>query len=141
MGATLPYKLAFSTVPPPILMGGWACFVIALIFIGITTAFASDLASMLGCVLEIPDEVTAITLVALGTSVPDTFTSRICAQNDDSADNAIGNVTGSNSVNVFLGLGISWSIGAYYWSKQGVTTGWLEHSHGGQKFSDLYLKD
>merc|ERR1712107_35662 len=116
---TLPYKLTFATVPPPILLGGWAWFFVALFYIGITTAFASDLASMLGCVLEIPDEVTAITLVALGTSVPDTFTSRICAINDDTADNAVGNVTGSNS-NVFLGLGISWTMAAGYWGLKNI---------------------
>jgi solute carrier family 8 (sodium/calcium exchanger) len=32
------------------------------------------------------------------------------------ADNSIGNVTGSNSVNVFLGLGLPWFIGSLYWS-------------------------
>ena len=32
------------------------------------------------------------------------------------ADDAIGNVTGSNSVNVFLGQGIPWLIGAIYTS-------------------------
>lgn len=36
------------------------------------------------------------------------------AKHDDSADNAIGNVTGSNSVNVFLGLGLPWTIAAIY---------------------------
>ena len=28
----------------------------------------------------------------------------------------MGNVTGSNSVNVFLGLGMPWTIGAIYWA-------------------------
>jgi solute carrier family 8 (sodium/calcium exchanger) len=32
------------------------------------------------------------------------------------ADNSIGNITGSNSVNVFLGLGLPWMIAAMYWS-------------------------
>ena len=31
-----------------------------------------------------------------------------------SADSAIGNITGSNAVNVFLGLGLPWLIGAIY---------------------------
>lgn len=31
---------------------------------------------------------------------------------DETADPAIGNVTGSNAVNVFLGVGLSWLIGA-----------------------------
>ena len=28
----------------------------------------------------------------------------------------MGNITGSNCVNVFLGLGLPWSIGAIYWA-------------------------
>ena len=60
------------------------------------------------------DTVTAISFVALGTSVPDTFASKIAAIQDEHADNSIGNVTGSNAVNVFLGVGIAWSIAAIY---------------------------
>jgi solute carrier family 8 (sodium/calcium exchanger) len=56
------------------------------------------------------DEVTAITFVALGTSLPDTFASKAAAIGDKTADASIGNVTGSNSVNVFLGLGLPWLI-------------------------------
>jgi solute carrier family 8 (sodium/calcium exchanger) len=51
----------------------------------------------------------------MGTSLPDTFASFISAQTEPSADNAIGNVTGSNSVNVFLGLGLPWVLAAVYW--------------------------
>ena len=57
---------------------------------------------------------TAITFVALGTSLPDTFASKAAAVNEKTADNAIGNVTGSNSVNVFMGIGIPWTIAAIY---------------------------
>merc|ERR1711974_9880 len=36
---------------------------------------------------------------------------------DDTADNSVGNVTGSNAVNVFLGIGIAWSMAAiYHWA-------------------------
>lgn len=62
---------------------------------------------MFGCVIGIPQEITSITIVALGTSLPDTFASMIAAKEDDNADASIGNITGSNSVNVFLGL-VSW---------------------------------
>lgn len=34
--------------------------------------------------------------------------------NEKYADNAIGNITGSNSVNVFLGLGLPWLIASIY---------------------------
>jgi solute carrier family 8 (sodium/calcium exchanger) len=51
--------------------------------------------------------------------VPDTFASKIAAINDDTADNSVGNVTGSNAVNVFLGIGIAWSMASIYWWTQG----------------------
>lgn len=74
-----------------------------------------DLAELVGCCLDIPDEITAITFVALGTSLPDTFASRTAALQDEYADASVGNVTGSNSVNVFLGLGLPWCLASLYW--------------------------
>ena len=43
----------------------------------------------------------------------------MAAIQDDTADASVGNVTGSNAVNVFLGIGIAWSIAAIYWWSQG----------------------
>jgi len=126
-----PWKFLFATVPPPGLFGGWACFVIALIEIGFVTAIIGDLASMLGCCANIKDEVTAITLVALGTSLPDTFASKQAAQQEAYADNSIGNITGSNCVNVFLGLGLPWTVAAFYWESKGATQKWKD------KYPDL----
>jgi solute carrier family 8 (sodium/calcium exchanger) len=34
----------------------------------------------------------------------DTFASKVAAIEDDTADASVGNVTGSNAVNVFLGM-------------------------------------
>ena len=76
----------------------------------------SQQAGIFGCLVGLKDSVTAITFVALGTSLPDTFASRAAAVGEKHADNAIGNVTGSNSVNVFLGLGLPWVIAAIYWA-------------------------
>ena len=50
----------------------------------------------------------------------DTFASKVAAIGDETADNSVGNVTGSNAVNVFLGIGIAWSIAAIYWESQGL---------------------
>merc|ERR1711950_28955 len=82
--------------------------------IGLLTAIVGDLAGIFGCLVGLKDSVTAITFVALGTSLPDTFASKAAATAERTADNAIGNVTGSNSVNVFLGLGLPWLIAAIY---------------------------
>jgi solute carrier family 8 (sodium/calcium exchanger) len=84
--------------------------------IGIVTAIVGEIATILGCAVGLKESVTAITLVALGTSLPDTFASMKAAQDAEYADSAIGNITGSNSVNVFLGLGLPWSIAVSYWA-------------------------
>ncbi len=44
----------------------------------------------------------------------DTFASKVAAVGDKYADASIGNVTGSNAVNVFLGIGVAWSLAAIY---------------------------
>ncbi len=49
----------------------------------------------------------------------DTFASKVAAIQDQYADASIGNVTGSNAVNVFLGIGVAWTIAAVYWNSQG----------------------
>ncbi len=113
------WKLLFALVPPPSMLGGWLTFVVALSLIGVLTAVVGDFATIFGCLVGLEDSVTAITLVAIGTSLPDLFASRLAALHERSADNSIGNVTGSNSVNVFLGLGLSWLAAAIYWRRQG----------------------
>jgi solute carrier family 8 (sodium/calcium exchanger) len=115
-----PWKLMCACVPPPIYCGGYLTFVVALVFIGLLTAFIGDLATMLGCAIGMEDSITAITIVAIGTSLPDTFASRTAAIQDETADASIVNVTGSNSVNVFLGLGLPWMMGSLYWAIKGV---------------------
>lgn len=136
---SVTFKVLFAFIPPSPLFGGWCCFFGALGMIGVVTAVVGDLATMLGCCIGIPDDITAITLVALGTSLPDTFASKLAAQ-ESTADNAIGNVTGSNSVNVFLGLGLPWTIAAIYWKlKDGPTDTWLKYRHGEKSFKTEFL--
>ena len=89
--------------------------------IAVITALVSDLASIFGCLIGLKDSVTAITFVALGTSLPDLFASKQATLQEQTADSAIGNVTGSNSVNVFLGLGLPWTIAAIYWTAKVLT--------------------
>jgi len=114
---TFFWKVAFATVPPCEYWNGWACFVVSILQIGVCTAIVGDIASHLGCTIGLKDTVCAITFVALGTSVPDTFASKVAAVQDEYADSSIGNVTGSNGVNVFLGIGIAWSMAAiYHWA-------------------------
>lgn len=73
-----------------------------------------EVAGVMGCVMGLKPGVTAITFVAIGTSLPDTFASMTAARESPNADSAVGNITGSNSVNVFLGLGLPWVIAVIY---------------------------
>ncbi|XP_031152983.1 sodium/calcium exchanger 1a isoform X4 [Sander lucioperca] len=111
---TIFWKLLFAFVPPTDYWNGWACFFVSISVIGMLTAVIGDLASHFGCTVGLKDSVTAVVFVALGTSVPDTFASKVAAIQDQYADASIGNVTGSNAVNVFLGIGVAWSIAAIY---------------------------
>jgi solute carrier family 8 (sodium/calcium exchanger) len=135
---TLPWKILFAFVPPTDYAGGWWCFVISISMVGLLTAFIGDLASHFGCTCGVNDAVTAISFVALGTSVPDTFASKVAAIGDEYADASVGNVTGSNAVNVFLGIGVAWSIAAVYWAwmvPEDQRTGGLEVKEGTLTFS------
>uniref|UniRef100_A0AAX7TP86 Calx-beta domain-containing protein n=1 Tax=Astatotilapia calliptera TaxID=8154 RepID=A0AAX7TP86_ASTCA len=116
---TVFWKVLFAFVPPTEYWNGWACFVVSICMIGLLTAMIGDLASHFGCTVGLKDSVTAVVFVALGTSVPDTFASKVAAIQDQYADASIGNVTGSNAVNVFLGIGVAWSIAAIYHNSRG----------------------
>jgi len=116
---TLPWKLIFAFIPPTAIYDGYPTFVISILFIGANTAVIGDIAGHLGCFINLKDCVNAIAFVALGTSVPDTFASKTAAIEDETADASVGNVTGSNAVNVFLGIGIAWTMAAIYWEAQG----------------------
>jgi Ca2+/Na+ antiporter len=132
-GLSMPWKLFYAiTTPPPEWFGGWFLFGVALFHVGLLTAVICDLASLFGCVLDISDLVTAIVVVAPGTSLPDLFASTTAAKEDDDADASIVNVTGSNSVNVFLGIGLSWFMCSIYWAGADVPDKWKG------KYPDIY---
>eukprot|EP00794_Sanderia_malayensis_P009359 gene9359-10346_t len=116
---TFAWKVLFAFVPPCNWYGGFLAFFVCLCLLGVLTTIIGDLASIFGCLIGLKKEVTAITFVALGTSLPDLFASKSAALNEKHADAAIGNVTGSNSVNVFLGLGTSWLIASIYHASKG----------------------
>ena len=111
---TLTWKVVFSLIPPREWGGGWPAFLVALTMIGVVTAVVGEVALLFGCVIGLRTPVTGITFVALGTSLPDTFASMTAARNSEFADSAVGNVTGSNSVNVFLGMGLPYLFATYW---------------------------
>ena len=65
-----------------------------------------QLGHLIGCVIGLETSVTGITIIALGTSLPDTFASRTAARQDEHADAAIGNVTGKLQTKVLKSTGL-----------------------------------
>ncbi|XP_052795078.1 sodium/calcium exchanger 3-like isoform X7 [Mya arenaria] len=117
---TFFWKLMGACVPPTKYLGAWPTFCLSLLYIGLLVIVVEQLGHLIGCVIGLPTSITGITIIALGTSLPDTFASRSAAQQDENADAAVGNVTGSNCVNVFLGLGIPWVMSTMYHLAKGT---------------------
>ena len=137
----LPWKAFFALVPPPGLLSGWPCFVGALIGIAVQVVLIAEFATHMGCQVGLMKAVTAITFVALGTSLPDTFASKKATMDEKTADSSIGNVTGSNSVNVFMGLGLPWCMASIYWASQGQTPAWkAAYPDMVQKMADMGME-
>ena len=66
-------------------------------------------ATWIGCICEIDPVVMGITLLAIGTSIPDALGSMIVARAGE-ADMAIANAVGSNVFDILLGLGFPWML-------------------------------
>ena len=111
----LPWNALFAFLPPPRFLNGYLTFVLSLVVIGIQVTIVSDVATTFGCLIGLEKSVNSITVVALGSSLPDLFVSRAAVRMESTADNAIGNVTRSNSFNVFVGLGLPWLLAAIHW--------------------------
>ncbi|MBR3645510.1 MAG: calcium/sodium antiporter [Lachnospiraceae bacterium] len=73
----------------------------------IVVSSAVDIAIRVG----VTETVIGLTIVALGTSLPELVTSIVAARKDE-VDMAVGNVIGSNIFNILLVLGVASSIGS-----------------------------
>lgn len=76
---SFPWKAMCAFVPPPLYLGGWLTFLASLGLIAFVTVIIIDTAKTFGCLVELEDAITAITFVAVGSSLPDTFASKIAA--------------------------------------------------------------
>ena len=122
---TFGLKVLFATAPPPGKGGGWPCFWVSLVYIGICACIISDLSKIFGCMIGLKEEIAAITLVTFGTSQIDLFASKIAAISDPEADNSIGNVVAANAIGVFLGLGFPFLVASLYWQQVSPAIGFV----------------
>ncbi|EES10216.1 magnesium/proton exchanger 1 [Sorghum bicolor] len=109
-----PWKFLFAFVPPYNIAHGWIAFICSLIFISGIAYGVTKLTDQISCVTGVSPYVIAFTALAAGTSWPDLVASKIAAERQVTADSAIANITCSNSVNIYVGIGVPWLIDTVY---------------------------
>ncbi|KAL5996158.1 Magnesium/proton exchanger 1 [Asimina triloba] len=109
-----PWRFLFAFVPPYGIAHGWIAFIGSLIFISGIAYIVTKLTNLISCVTGINGYVIAFTALASGTSWPDLVASMIAAKRQTTADSAIANITCSNSVNIYIGIGVPWLIDTLY---------------------------
>lgn len=87
-------------------------FFISIAFIGALCWVLVESAIIISDVLEIPELVIAMTVLAVGTSVPDMMSSVIVAK-QGRGGMAVSNGIGSNIFDILIGLGLPWMIKSY----------------------------
>ncbi len=86
-----------------------AHFFISIAWIAVLSYVLVESAVRIASILNIPQAIIALTVLAAGTSVPDLVTSVLVAKKGK-GDMAISNALGSNIFDILLGLGIPWLI-------------------------------
>ncbi|XP_015951159.1 magnesium/proton exchanger [Arachis duranensis] len=110
----LPWRFLFAFVPPCHIAHGWISFICSLLFISGIAYIVTRITDLISCVTGINAYVIAFTALASGTSWPDLVASKIAAERQMTADSAIANITCSNSVNIYVGIGVPWLIDTLY---------------------------
>jgi len=84
-------------------------FTLSIVWIGLLTYVLIWMVTIIGDTVYVPDAVMGLTLVAFGSSVPDTFGSIIVAK-QGLGDMAVAHSFGSNVFDILLCLGLPWTV-------------------------------
>ena len=94
----------------------WIIIFCVSLFILIKAAdYFTESAEKIGYMLKISPFIVGVTIISIGTSLPELATSAVAAYKHN-ADIAIGNIIGSNIFNIFWILGLSAMIKPLYFS-------------------------
>lgn len=109
-----PLVFFFKYTIPPCQEEGWkrwymVSFATSIIWIALFAMAMVSFATWIGCLLNISPIVLGVTLLAVGTSVPDAIGS-IIASREGMGGMACSNAIGSNVFDICFGLGVPWAI-------------------------------
>jgi len=105
---TIPFDYIIDKIFPP-LKHCYIVFALSIIIIAALSWGLVESAIQVSHILNIPEAIIALTVLAIGTSIPDTMSSVIVAK-QGRGDMAISNAIGSNIFDILFGLGVPWLI-------------------------------
>lgn len=108
-GIYLPMSLLLYTTIPRQRCLLSVTFIMCMIWIGIITYVVAWMITLIGYTFGIPDSVIGLTFLAIGTSVPEVFSSLIVSRKGEGSM-AISNSIGSNTFDILICLGLPWLI-------------------------------
>ena len=85
------------------------CFVMCMAWIGVITYVIAWMITLIGFTFGIPDSVMGLSFLAIGTSVPEVFSSLIVSR-QGKGSMAVSNSIGSNTFDILVCLGLPWTI-------------------------------
>ena len=84
-------------------------FILSILMIAVLSWVLVESAIHVARILEIPEVIVALTVLAVGTSIPDLMSSVIVAR-QGRGGMAVSNAIGSNIFDILIGLGLPWTI-------------------------------
>lgn len=132
---SLPWYFAFTYTVPDCKPGSkwemWymTAFTSSILWISGISYLMVEWCARIGCILDVPDIVMGVTVLAAGTSIPDGLSSIVVAKQGQ-GDMAVANAVGSNVFDIWLGLGLPWALYLPFVTgmKEEVETGQLSPS-------------
>ena len=104
----VPFDFTLDIIFPPARYY-YAMFVVSIVIIAGLCYILVESAIGVSRIIHIPEVVIAMTVLAVGTSVPDMISSVIVAK-QGRGGMAVSNAIGSNIFDIFIGLGLPWFI-------------------------------
>eukprot|EP01130_Rhizamoeba_saxonica_P015382 TRINITY_DN6885_c0_g1_i2.p1 TRINITY_DN6885_c0_g1~~TRINITY_DN6885_c0_g1_i2.p1 ORF type:complete len:247 (+),score=29.59 TRINITY_DN6885_c0_g1_i2:85-825(+) len=111
---SFPYRILFrysipSPSSPKFKYMHIVSFILCLFWLALITFFMIQMASKIGCILNISESVMGVTFLAIGTSLPDCLTSIFVAKSGKGSM-AVSNALGSNVFDIFFALCLPWVL-------------------------------
>ncbi|CAH1262129.1 SLC24A4 [Branchiostoma lanceolatum] len=110
----LPLTLLLAGTVPDCRRDRWkrwypVSFIMSVAWIGVFTYILVWMVTVIGFTVGVPDTVMGLTLIAIGTSVPDAMSS-VLVSKEGEGDMAVSNAVGSNVFDILVGLGVPWFV-------------------------------